>query len=139
MEGPLAIAQAFTEQTFHYTSQAELASGLEACTFELGFHRFAILHHVDLRRRPAAMIHIDNYPADWSEHFIQKRLFLADPILRASLTTYLGFSCEDVTALISISPSQRRFIKVAGREGLKSGFTVLALIPDEAHDTCSFS
>src|SRR3546814_15881293 len=63
MEGPLAIAQAFTEQTFHYTSQAELASGLEACTFELGFHRFAILHHVDLRRRPAAMIHIDNYPA----------------------------------------------------------------------------
>src|SRR3546814_7449730 len=73
MEGPLAIAQAFTEQTFHYTSQAELASGLEACTFELGFHRFAILHHVDLRRRPAAMIHIDNYPAVWSEHFIQRR------------------------------------------------------------------
>src|SRR3546814_3057661 len=74
MEGPLAIAQAFTEQTFHYTSQAELASGLEACTFELGFHRFANLHHVDLRRRPAAMIHIDNYPAVWSEHFIQSRL-----------------------------------------------------------------
>src|SRR3546814_19372802 len=87
MEGPLAIAQAFTEQTFHYTSQAELASGLEACTFELSFHRFAILHHVDLRRRPAAMIHIDNYPAVWSEHFIQRRLFLEDPILRSSLTT----------------------------------------------------
>src|SRR3546814_9168712 len=83
-------------QIFHYTSQAELASGLEACTFELGFHRFAILHHVDLRRRPAAMIHIDNYPAVWSEHFIQRRLFLEDPILRASLTTNLGFSWEDV-------------------------------------------
>src|SRR3546814_12693472 len=76
MEGPLAIAQAFTEQTFHYTSQAELASGLEACQFELGFHRFAILHPFDLRRRPAAMIHINHYTAVCSEPFIPQRLFL---------------------------------------------------------------
>src|SRR3546814_12309412 len=87
-----SIAHAFTEHPFHYTSQAELASGLEACTFELGFHRFAILHHVDLRRRPAAMIHIDNYPAVWSEHFIQRRLFLEDPILRDRKSTRLNSS-----------------------------------------------
>src|SRR3546814_7059454 len=85
------------------------------------------------------MIHIDNYPAVWSEHFIQRRLFLEDPILRASLTTNLGFSWEDVTDLISISPSQRRILEAARREGLKSGFTVPANIPGEAHGSCSFA
>src|SRR3546814_7883504 len=83
--------------------------------------------------------------SDWSSDvcssdlFIQRRLFLEDPILRASLTTNLGFSWEDVTDLISISPSQRRILEAARREGLKSGFTVPANIPGEAHGSCSFA
>lgn len=85
------------------------------------------------------MIHIDNYPAAWAEHFIQTGLFLEDPIFRASLTTNLGFSWEDVAELINMSPSQRGILEAARREGLESGFTVPANIPGEAHGSCSFA
>lgn len=139
MDGPLAVARDFAVQALGIRTKAELGLALEACTAELGFRYFAMLHHVDLRRRPGAMVHIDNYPAGWAEYFIEARLFLHDPILRASLSTNIGFTWEDVATLIRMGARQHRILEAARREGLESGFTVPANIPGEAHGSCSFA
>jgi LuxR family quorum-sensing system transcriptional regulator CciR len=59
--------------------------------------------------------------------------------MRASLTTNIGFSWENVASLIRIGSNQRRILESARREGLDSGFTVPANIPGEAHGSCSFA
>lgn len=137
--GPFAVARQFAEQALQFATEGELATTLETCARELGFHYFALLHHVDLRQRSRAMVHIDNYPAEWSERFIQSRLFLEDPILRASLTTNIGFAWDNVPKLIRLTPSQRRIMEEARRQGIGCGFTVPAHIPGEAYGSCSFA
>ncbi|WP_176489148.1 helix-turn-helix transcriptional regulator [Rhizorhabdus dicambivorans] len=133
------MARQFTEQARDFACEADLSSALEACARELGFHYFALLHHVDLRNRSTRKVHIDNYPVEWTEHFIQSRLFLEDPILRASLMTSIGFAWESVPNLIKISPRQQRILEEARRQGIGSGFTVPVHIPGEAHGSCSFA
>lgn len=139
MDGPFAIARQFAERSFALATKAELANAMESCGRELGFKYFAIIHHVDLRKARGALVHIDNYPASWSEHFISSRLFLDDPVLHASLTTNLGFSWDYLPKLIRLRSKQHRILEAAGREGLHSGFTVPANIPGEAHGSCSFA
>ncbi|SLK08780.1 helix-turn-helix transcriptional regulator [Novosphingobium mathurense] len=139
MEGAFAIARQFAERAFHFDSQAELASGLEACALELGFSYFALLHHVDLRKHWQRMIRIDNYPAGWTERFIGSRLFLEDPVFCASLMTNIGFPWDSIGKLIRVSRTQRQILEAARREGLNCGFTVPAHIPGEAHGSCSFA
>jgi LuxR family quorum-sensing system transcriptional regulator CciR len=112
---------------------------LEACARELGFRYYAILHHTDLRKSRAALIHIDNYPNNWSEHFICARLFLEDPVLHASLKTNVCFSWDCIPKLIRLRPRQRRILEAARKEGIGSGFTVPANVPGEAHGSCSFA
>jgi LuxR family transcriptional regulator, quorum-sensing system regulator CciR len=139
MCGPFAIARQFAERAAHFMTRADLANELEASTLELGFHYYALLHHFDLRKRKIAMIHIDNYPASWSEQFIESRLFLEDPVLRASLRTNIGFAWDGLDRLIELTVRQRHILECARREGLHCGFTVPANIPGEAHGSCSFA
>jgi LuxR family transcriptional regulator, quorum-sensing system regulator CciR len=139
MDGPFDIARAFAEQARQSATTAELVLGLEGATLELGFRHFAMLHHVDLREPRETMIHIDNYPQGWAEHFIEARLYLDDPILRASLATNVGFCWTDVANLIRMGPQQRRILEAARRAGLENGFTVPSHIPGEAHGSCSFA
>src|SRR3546814_6342175 len=47
--------------------------------------------------------------------------------------------CSSDVCSSDLSPSQRRILEAARREGLKSGFTVPANIPGEAHGSCSFA
>lgn len=133
------LARQFAEQAHGLASVPDLTNALEACARELGFHYFAMLHHVDLRQRSTTKVHIDNYPAEWSERFVQSRLFLEDPILRASLMTSIGFTWDRVPSLIALSSRQRQILEQGRRQGIGSGFTVPVHIPGEAHGSCSFA
>lgn len=139
MSGAIAVAQVFAKNACSFETKDDLAANLEACTRELGFRYYAMLHHTDLRKAGRALIHIDNYPAVWSENFIHSRLFLDDPIFHASLTTNIGFSWDSVPKLIRLRPKQSRILESARKIGLGSGFTVPANIPGEAHGSCSFA
>lgn len=139
MIGSFAVARKFAERAYHFQTEADIANDMEACARELGFDYYAILHHVDLRNAPASLIHIDNYPTKWSEHFIRSRLFLEDPVLHASLKTNIGFTWDCVPKLVQLRSKQSRILEAARREGLGSGFTVPANIPGEAHGSCSFA
>jgi LuxR family quorum-sensing system transcriptional regulator CciR len=105
----------------------------------LGFQYFALIDHVGLSRGAAGMIHLDTYPAVWSEQFIRSRLFLEDPVLQASLRTHMGFAWDDLDALIPVNHCHRLIFDLARKGGIGSGFTVPANIPGEIHGSCSFA
>lgn len=132
------LARDFAVRAQLTASPADLSDILEDCTEALGFQYFALIDHVDLSRA-AGMIHLDTYPAVWSERFIRSRLFLEDPVLQASLRTHMGFAWDDLDCLIPVKSSHRLIFERARKEGLGKGFTVPANIPGEIHGSCSFA
>lgn len=116
-----------------------LTTLLDDCTRAMGFHHFALINHVDLSKNGAGMIHLDTYPAVWSEHFVRERLFLEDPVLHASLRTHMGFAWADISQMLNPTHDHRQIFERAGKEGIGDGFTVPANIPGEIHGSCSFA
>jgi LuxR family quorum-sensing system transcriptional regulator CciR len=120
-------------------SDSELAALLDQICHELGFRHYAIIDHVDLRRRSPGLVHIDNYPAVWSEHFVRNRIYLDDPVIQASLTTNVGFTWDEVPSMIRLTAVQQEILAGAARNGLREGVTVPANIPGQVHGSCSFA
>lgn len=133
------IARQFLSRARRVRDDGELRSLMDDICRELGFRYFALIHHVDLRKHSPKIIHIENYPAVWSEYFIRNQLYLEDPVLNASLTTNVGFDWNSVPSMISMSSRQRQILERGRREGLGWGFTVPANIPGDAHGSCSFA
>ena len=133
------LAREFAARAPLAASPAELSTVLDDCTRALGFQYFALIDHVDLSRNVTDMIHLDTYPAVWSERFIRSRLFLEDPVLQASLRTHMGFAWDDLDNLILVNQCHRLIFEMAQKEGIGNGFTVPANIPGEIHGSCSFA
>lgn len=119
-------------------SPKRLTNVMEALTFELGFRHFAIIEHCDLKPGPPQIVCFENYPPIWADHFIARQLYLHDPILRACLTTALGFEWSDVPSMIRLSRLQRKILASARREGLGGGYSVPYNVPGERRGSCSF-
>lgn len=117
----------------------DLASILDSAARDLGFYYFALIHHADLRRQCPDLIHLDNYPSDWTEHFIGHGLHINDPVLHAASRSAIAFSWADVPRMIKLSVGGRRHLEAARRAGLGSGFTVPSNIPGERRGSCSFA
>lgn len=120
-------------------TEADLFRLMEEVTFEIGFHHFALINHVDFRRPPRNVIQIYNYPSTWAESFIQKGYYAHDPVLMASLKSTAGFAWADVPAMINITKTQRSILENAAKHGLGEGFTVPAHVPGEISGSCSFA
>ena len=60
---------AFVRDAGGVASEAELAGLLEEICAEMGFHYFALTHHVDIRQAPQPAIRLHNYPLQWVEYF----------------------------------------------------------------------
>lgn len=139
MERSFAIARLFAQTAVTFTERTELFDGLEACSRELGFRYFAMLHHADVDFIRGKFVNIHNYPAGWAEQFFHERLYLYDPVLQASVTTNVGFSWDRLRDFIPLSGKQAWILQAARRAGIGNGFTVPANIPGEAHGSCSFA
>lgn len=135
----LEIAQQFVDQARISQTQSELARLLEDGSAEIGFHYFALVHHVDLRRASANIIRLENYPAPWASHFVENGLYAEDPIHRACLTSNVGFAWTEVSRMIAITGRQRSILEDAAKYGLGDGYTVPANIPGESSGSCSFA
>lgn len=133
------LAREFAARAPLTASPAELSSILDDCTQALGFQYFALIDHVDLSRGENGIIHLDTYPAVWSERFVRSRFFLEDPVLQASLRTHMGFAWDDLDCLIPMKNCHRVIFEMARKEGIDGGFTVPANIPGEVHGSCSFA
>lgn len=135
----LDLAAVFLEQVRAAPTTAALRSLLEDITPVLGFRHFALIHHADLRRPSPDLIHLDNYPAVWSEQFIRNQVYLQDPVIRASLTTNAGFAWSEVPQMIRLTRTQERILEGAAKEGLGCGFTIPGCVPGERTGSCSFA
>ena len=60
-------------------TEEELAGLLQEICAEMGFHYFALTHHVDIRQAPQPAIRLHNYPAQWVEYFDEEKLGPSDP------------------------------------------------------------
>lgn len=128
----------FVRDVRRLESEAELADALREITLDLGFHYFALTHHVDVRRSSAA-IRIHNYPAGWAEWFDEQSLGKTDPVHRASNITSVGFAWSKLPEMIALTAGDRFVLELARRKGIGEGFTVPAHVPGEAHGSCSFA
>lgn len=127
-------------QTLRRAANREtLIGGLHDVSIDLGFDFFALIHHVDLRQPRPGVIHFDNYPAVWSEHFIRNELYVDDPVLHASTRAAIGFAWAAVPDMVRLTARRRRILESAAREGIGPGFTVPSNVPGERHASCSFA
>ena len=117
----------------------ELRLLLDEVSRELGFHFFALLHHVSLRSSSAGLIRIDNYPPGWEEELLAKGFAEDDPVHLASGRTNIGFAWSDLGVLVPLSSRHREILRRSRRFGLGEGFTVPAHVPGEPGGSCSFA
>jgi LuxR family transcriptional regulator, quorum-sensing system regulator CciR len=133
------VAQEFIERTQVLQNEDELFRLMEEVTIEMGFRYFALINHIDLRHTQKNVIHFDNYPISWATYFTENGLYTQDPVLRASLTSNVGFPWIDVPKMIEITSRQRSILERAAKNGLGDGYTVPANIPGERCGSCSFA
>lgn len=129
---------AFVRDVRELDSEEALREALADVSRDLGFHYFALTHHIDVRLNSAA-IRIHNYPAGWAEWFDAQALGTTDPVHRASNITSVGFSWSSLPDMIALTAKDRRVLELARREGIGDGFTVPSHVPGEAHGSCSFA
>jgi len=118
--------------------EEDLAGALAEISVDLGFHYFALTHHVDVRRSSAA-IRIHNYPDGWADWFDDQGLGGVDPVHRASNIAGVGFAWSSLPDMIALTPEDRRILDLARKEGIGEGITIPAHVPGEAHGSCSFA
>jgi LuxR family quorum-sensing system transcriptional regulator CciR len=135
----LDVTRQFVQRVQDLQTEAELHRLLGDVTVEIGFQYFALISHVDFRYPRQDTICLENYPQSWVEKFIQKGLYVQDPVLRASLTSTVGFMWADLPSMIDINNAQRAILENAAKHGLGGGFTVPANIPGEINGSCSFA
>jgi LuxR family quorum-sensing system transcriptional regulator CciR len=127
----MEVVQHFIERAQSVKSSDELFVLMQDITVEIGFQYFALINHVDLRRNLDGAIHVENYPVPWSKQFIERGLYMKDPVLCASLMSNVGFPWTEVPRMIAITANQKN--------GLGDGYTVPANIPGEFYGSCSFA
>ena len=130
---------AFVRDVSGVVSEAELASLLEEISADMGFHYFALTHHVDILRAPQPAIRLHNYPSQWVEYFDEQKLGPSDPVHRASHLTSVGFTWSRLPQMIHLTPRDRMVLEQAGSNGIGDGFTVPAHVPGESNGSCSFA
>jgi LuxR family quorum-sensing system transcriptional regulator CciR len=130
---------AFVRDVSNIVSEAELAALLEEISADMGFHYFALTHHVDILRAPQPAIRLHNYPSQWAEYFDEQKLGPSDPVHRASHLTSVGFTWSRLPQMIHLTPRDRWVLEQAGFNGIGDGFTVPAHVPGESNGSCSFA
>jgi LuxR family transcriptional regulator, quorum-sensing system regulator CciR len=135
----LTLLDEIVDQLRNANTDAALVRVIGDVSRDLGFDYFALIHHADLSRLTPSLIHMDNYPAVWREHYVADRLYLDDPVLHACVRTHLGFAWGDIGNTVTLSNRQRLILENARKEGIGEGFTVPVNIHGEVNGSCSFA
>lgn len=134
--GPLEDVQGFVREA----NRAETLGGLEnllgAAALEMGFHYFALGHHVSVLS--GDHVQMGNYPEAWVERIFYHGYLAIDPALMAARHTVLGFSWSDIPNFILLSPQQKQILEESHVAGFGDGFTVPIHLPGECAASCTF-
>ncbi|WP_129793884.1 LuxR family transcriptional regulator [Sphingosinicella sp. CPCC 101087] len=132
-------AELFLRDLAGLSSEGQLSDALAEISREMGFHHFALTHHVDVRRSARTAIRLHNYPADWAQYYDENRLGLSDPVHRASHVTSVGFTWSQIPQLIALTRRDHDILARGVDQGIGDGFTVPAHVPGESNGSCSFA
>ncbi len=116
----------------------DLAGALTDATLEMGFHNFALTHHVASAEIGHTAFRVHNYPPQWVEHYDRQALVFCDPVHRASHLTNLGFPWSQLEAMIPMTRGDKAMLDLGRQQGIGDGFTVPANIPGEARGSVTF-
>jgi LuxR family quorum-sensing system transcriptional regulator CciR len=131
--------QTFIEAANRATDISELKSLLNDMSRALGFHYFALVHHIDIHSVPMDAVQLVEYPATWAEKVVEKDYFGDDPVNAACQKMAAGFRWSQIGNVIDLTSRQKEILQSASQEGLGEGFTVPVHIPGEYAGSCSFS
>lgn len=132
--------QAFVREANRATRRDELFSSLDGVTRELGFDYFALIQHFDVRITPISeVVRMFSYPSAWRRLVVERQYLVDDPVMVASRTRATGFMWSSLDKILTLTPRQREYLELAGREGLGDGFSVPIHIPGEGGGSCSFA
>jgi LuxR family quorum-sensing system transcriptional regulator CciR len=130
---------AFVRAAGEVQSEEELAVLVEGASREIGFHYFALTHHLDIRAAPRPVIRLHNYPLGWVDYFDEQKLGPSDPVHRASHLTTVGFAWSRLDRMIRLTPRDHAVLELAACNGIGDGYTVPAHVPGESNGSCSFA
>ena len=136
MLGPLDGVQAFVREANRTGSLSDLENLLGAAAAEMGFHYFALGHHVSVLT--GDLVQMGNYPEAWLERIFYHGYLSIDPALMAARHTVLGFSWTDIPNFITLSAQQRQILDESRVAGFGEGFTVPIHLPGECAASCTF-
>lgn len=132
--------QAFVREANLATRREELQGSLDGVTRELGFDYFALIQHFDVRATPLSeVVRLFSYPQAWRRLILERDYLVDDPVMAACRTRATGFMWSALDKIITLTPRQREYLDLAGREGLGDGFAVPIHIPGEGGGSCSFA
>lgn len=136
----LTDVNAFIAASRAARSPDDLRALMEVITGEMGFHCYALFQHVkhfswDKKKSLA----LSNFSRAWLEHFVANRMHAHDPVFLASHKTAVGFSFDQIPAMINLTERQRYILEAGRNAGIANGFCVPAHIPGEANGTCTFT
>ena len=129
----------FIEFAAMVSSPVDLQEGLDEITATMGYHYFALTHHVDLTAAPHSTIRLHTYPDRWVDYFDRNGLAASDPIHRASQQTAIGFAWRHVPRMIPLTMLDREILARAEDHGIGDGVTIPANVPGEVTGSCSFA
>lgn len=129
----------FEQQAKRLRTAAELERALVKACGVMGFHYFALLHHVDTLEAQGRALRIHNYPRSFSNWFDENRYARMDPVHRACHKTSKGFSWSMVAEMVRLGRTDFEIFERARAEGIGDGFTVPAHVPGESRGSCSFA
>lgn len=131
--------QAFVATANAVESLADLETALADVTHALGFHHYALMHHVPTREARRPILRLTNYPLDWQERFTARAYVTDDPIFVACQTRVLSFLWTEIPGLISLNPRQMAIFEEATRFGLRNGVSVPIHVPGEIPGSCTLA
>lgn len=120
-------------------SPAELAALMASVSAELGFRRYALIHHADLRGSPPGRVDIKDYPDRIAARIIGEGQYRRDPVIRACAFADGAFLWSDLGRIISLDRHDRRCLALGEAEGLNEGITVPSVLLGDCVGSCTFA
>jgi len=131
--------QNFINEANRVTEVSQLKDLLDGIVRSMGFHYFALVHHVDIHALPSDSVQMIEYPPHWAEMMMAHDYFAEDPVAAACQKVANGFEWTNVGNIISLTTRQKDILTSAKTVGLGDGFTIPVHIPGEYAGSCSFS